>query len=399
MGKLFGSVVVSRLLNVFRSVIVLSLLSESAIVYYEYFKQFISSNKFSDTGFASVIERDANDKSINIADISSWGIILEVFSFVLISFIVFQLSMFSNWPYHKYIFFIILLIALAKLKRIAEAFIIIRTDKRAFQRQLIFSSTAALLLFVFFYRYDLILSIFISNFVFLLTPIIVALGLPLASEKQFFYRQNLSVKSLFLVIKYCSPIFILSLCYLFLVVSDRVYVKNIPGSFAVSFAALMLLVNFLNLLFTTFLRFERQRLNLTEVVDRKKSYINFITSGFRVSFAASFTVALLFVVLGLVWPLFQLSIPFVDSLLHVHIGIILILLFTISFSNWIYIVVSKSNEALWIYSLVIFGTSCFLQLSQYFITPSPWLFVLIKCLPFLILLGVFRRYISSNFVQ
>lgn len=399
MGKFLSVIVLSRLINTFRSFFILSLLSESTIVYYEYFKQFISSNKFSDTGFVSMIERDANDKTVNVADITTWGVIFELASFVLISFIVFQLSKFSNWPYHEYIFFIILLIALAKLKRIAEAIIVVNTNKQAFRRQLILSSTFALLAFVFCYPYDILIAIFISNFVFLFTPIIVTFGLPLALSQRYLHRRTLTAQSLVALVRCCSPIFVLGLCSLSLIVSERAYVQNITGSFAVSFAALMLIVNFINLLVSTILRFERQRLNMTELIDRKFTYISFIFRGFRMSLAVSLSVALFVFVFALVWPRFNLSIPFVDSLLHIHIGIILVLLFTIAFGNWIYIIVSKNNEALWIYSGLVFSTSCLLQLSQYFATPSPWLLVFFKCLPFIFLLGLFRRYMRVKLVQ
>ena len=240
MGKLLSSILISRVLNIIRNIFVLSLLSDQMIVYYEYFKQILSSNKFTDTGFVSTLERDFNDESRKVVSLIGWGIVFEVVSLSLIVIIVYHLSRSSNWDYHEFIFYIIFLMVLVKLKRISEAVIIINKDKVNFRRQLILSALLALLLFLVFHKHDIIAAIFISNMLFFLTPTVIAIFIICVKKKIDYTVIDLSIKNLVRLTRYCAPIFFLGLSSLMFIVSERIYVQNISESFSISFASSVL---------------------------------------------------------------------------------------------------------------------------------------------------------------
>ena len=389
MYKFLGSLLISRIFNTIRSLFVLSLLSEQMIVYYEYFKQLINSNKFTDTGFVSVVERDYNDRNRKLDDLWFWGIMLESSSLVLISVVVYLISASANWPYHEYIFVIILLIILAKLKRIAEAIIVVRRDRETFQLQLLLSSGCALLIVLATFSYNLVFAVFLSNFLLLFIPVSVAFLLILGPVKRIIIPQFGSFGNFLQLLKFCLPIFFMSLSYLSMIVSERIYAQGISSSFATSFASFTLLINFMNMFISQILRFERQRLNLVDISERKHSYKSFVISGLRMSALITIVVGALLILFENVWSLVGVSVPIIDKFLELHVAFILVLLFSMVFNNWLYVVVSKKRKVLWMYAIVMFGTACLLQVVPNGITSAPLLFVLLKCLPFLGLLSLY----------
>ena len=270
--RLIGITAAEKLISILKAMLILGAIPSDKIVFYEYFRQAISSGKYTDSGVFSLLERDFTDKSVKSSNYWLIGFVVELFLTGFAMLISFCALYYSKWPYIDYLVFVILLIPIVRLRNLVEVDLVIRKKRNWFLVLNICASILSLTLFLVFKGTSLFLAIYLSSLAMYFCHAVYSIMNFQLVFSYFLKFPVYSWKNLKLYLKRSGPLILLSLSFGVSVIVERMFFSSLGTQFANYFAACILLLGLSTPILNILNRFQRQSINALILSQRHKKY-------------------------------------------------------------------------------------------------------------------------------